>query len=36
MKMKGEFEAAVAELGFECVVFMRPFFITGKRGKKRG
>lgn len=31
MKMKGEFEVNVADLGFECVVFMRPFFIAGVR-----
>ena len=36
MKMKGEFEAAVANLGFECVVFMLPFFIMGVTEKRRG
>jgi uncharacterized protein YbjT (DUF2867 family) len=36
MRMKGEFEVAVEGLGFEHVVFLRPFFITGRREKKRG
>lgn len=29
--MKGELEAAIADIGFEHVVFVRPGFLIGKR-----
>jgi hypothetical protein len=36
LKLKGEFESTVEAIGFEHMVFLRPFFITGKKERKRG
>jgi len=36
MKMKGELDAAVAQLGFERTVIMRPGFLVGVREESKG
>lgn len=35
LKLKGEIEEAVKELGFEHTIFLRPGVITGQRGQSR-
>ena len=34
-RVKGEMEAAVAELGFESVTIVRPSFLDGERAEQR-